>query len=224
MTMPSVFERLKHMKRLGFRPKTIFDCGAFDGRWAKNVAAIFPGSQLVLFEPNKHMEEQLMENTRAIIPQPVLYPSAVADGPGKATLKLWSDPNRDSGASLLEHVRGDPVEMLEVATVSIDQVCAEIGAQPDLLKLDLQGGELPALKGADRTLSETEAVVVEFGCIEAYRRRTRPKDLFNFLSQRGFRLYDIVDCYYRPYDGALCGGDSVFVKSTSPLRRYQGWE
>ena len=37
-------------------------------------------------------------------------------------------------------------------------------------------------------------------------------------------LYDLVDCHYRPYDGALTGGDFIFVKNSSALRAYKGWE
>ena len=37
-------------------------------------------------------------------------------------------------------------------------------------------------------------------------------------------LYDLVDLHYRPYDRALTGGDYIFVKNSSALRAYKGWE
>jgi hypothetical protein len=36
-------------------------------------------------------------------------------------------------------------------------------------------------------------------------------------------LYDIIDLISRPYDGALTGGDFIFVKNNSQLKKYKGY-
>ena len=94
---------------------------------------------------------------------------------------------------------------------------------PDLLKLDLQGFELPALKGADQCLKHAELCIVEFGCLDAYKERTTPNDVMNLMYQYDYVLYDIVDLIYRPYDGALVGGDFFFVKSDSRLKEHKDY-
>jgi len=66
--------------------------------------------------------------------------------------------------------------------------------------------------------------MIEFGCLEAYADRTTPDDLLELMYQNDYCLYDIVDCHYRPYDGALTGGDFFFVKNSSVLRKHKGWD
>ena len=49
-------------------------------------------------------------------------------------------------------------------------------------------------------------------------------DLLDIMFDQDYCLYDPVDGHYRPYDGALTGGDFIFVKNGSTLRAYKGWE
>ena len=67
-------------------------------------------------------------------------------------------------------------------------------------------------------------MIIEFGCLEAYIGRTTPRDILEIMYENDYCLYDIVDCHYRPYDGALTGGDFFFVKNDGVLKKYKGWE
>jgi hypothetical protein len=44
-----------------------------------------------------------------------------------------------------------------------------------------------------------------------------------FMAEQGFRVYDIISFFRRPYDGALWQVDVVFVKSTSSLVASRRW-
>jgi hypothetical protein len=59
--------------------------------------------------------------------------------------------------------------------------------------------------------------------LEAYVDRTSPRDLFALMYDHGYRLYDIFDLHYRPFDDALTGGDLFFAHHTSRLRAHKGW-
>ena len=149
---------------------------------------------------------------------------ALGDAPGSAQLHIWRDADSDRGASLLENVSGEAKLSIDVEVRTLDSVCDDLGLVPDLLKLDLQGGELAALRGATQALEHTELMMIEFGCLEAYVGRTTPRDLIDIMFDHDYCLYDLVDVHYRPYDGALTGGDFIFVKNSSALRAYKGWE
>ena len=146
--------------------------------------------------------------------------SALAETSGTAKLNQWGD---GAGASLLPHVSGKPHLAKEVVVERMDDIAERLSLLPDLIKLDLQGGEINALRGAEACVRHTEMVIVEFGCLDAYIGRTTPLQLFDFLCSRGFRLYDIAELLYRPYDGALGSGDLFFVHERSALRKYTGW-
>ena len=98
--------------------------------------------------------------------------------------------------------------MVDVPVDTIDAISPQTGLLPDLVKLDLQGGELSALRAAARRLKQAELLVVEFGCLEAYIGRATPRDLLEGTHANDYCLYDIVDCHCRPYDGALTGETS----------------
>lgn len=221
---PTGEERMAHAASLGFRPRVLFDGGAYDGRWSMHMAKLFPGAQLVLFEPNPFIQDKLREHTAHITPSVVVQDVAIAERPGEATFHIYRDPQKDPGASLLGHVSGEAATPVPVRLDTLDHVCEQLGLLPDVLKLDLQGAEGNAIRGATKALAHAELVIAEFGCLEAYIGRTTPRELMDLLYDRGFVLYDLVECHYRPYDGALTGGDFFFVKADSPLRAHKGWQ
>jgi FkbM family methyltransferase len=222
--MRSCKTRLRQARDLGFSPQTIVDGGAFTGKWSRTAADLFPGTQLILFEPNPFLQGTISKNLASIEPAPIIIESALGAAAGTASFNLWQAGTTDTGASLLDHVAGAPKQQVEVSVVSMDEILAQHSLAPDLLKLDLQGGELQALLGAGEALQQAEMAIIEFGCLEAYLGRTTPRELFDLMYDHDYCLYDIIDLNDRPYDGALTGGDFFFVKNTSPLRRYKAWE
>lgn len=222
--VPSWKERLRLAKKLGFSPRVIFDGGAFRGLWTKEVAQMFPGAQIVMFEPNPFVQEIIQTNISRIQPPPKIFNIALGASPGKAKFNIWNASDSDTGASLLDHVAGEAHRVVEVNLETMDNIAQQTNLFPELVKLDLQGGELSALKGATQVLKRAELMIIEFGCLDAYIERATPRDLLEIMYANDYCLYDIVDYHYRPYDGALTGGDFFFVKNSSILKRYKGWE
>lgn len=223
-SMPDWQTRMKQARDLGFDPKVVVDGGAFKGRWTMEAHEIFPEAQFIIVEPNPFIQDSIKINTSHIKPKPILVEAAISDSPGKATFNMWRDSQSDTGASLLNHVDGDSSTQVEVEVVSIDSMSEKLGIWPDLIKLDLQGVEMPALRGAKKALEKATLVMVEFGCLDAYVGRTTPQQLMDEFYTHGYCLYDIVDCHYRPFDNALTGGDFFFVKNDCVLRSHKGYD
>jgi len=223
---PSIKDRIKNIIDLGFTPQCIFDCGASVGYWSYEASKLFPGAQIVAIEPNSLVIPKAEEILGKIKPPVIIEQCALGATEGKAYLNIfWNeDHTKMSASSLKDHVQGAPEKKLEVRLDTLDNICEKYGVVPDFLKLDLQGGELEALKGAERVLESAEVILTEFGCLEAYVNRTTPYDLFELMYKNDYCLYDIIDLLYRPYDNALTGGDFIFVKNDSPLKKYKGYK
>lgn len=227
--VPTCYDRIAHARTIGFDPTIVFDCGAFIGRWTRSISDIFASAKFVMIEPNHLLNEEIRKNTQGMGERAVLVNAAVGRREGQAVLNIWEDPRHKNkttalaASSLLDHVQGAPHRTLTVRLTTIDRIAGDLGYFPDLLKLDLQGGELDALMGAKRALATCEMCVVEFGCLEAYINRTTPHDLMVIMYESGFCLYDVFDLRYRPYDGALTGGDFAFVKKTSKLKQHKDY-
>ena len=70
---------------------------------------------------------------------------------GKAYQNIWDNEHtKMSGSSLKEHVQGEPENKMEVRLETLDSICGKYQLAPDLVKLDLQGGELDARSPAPK--------------------------------------------------------------------------
>ncbi len=104
--------------------------------------------------------------------------------------------------------------------MTIDAVVAKTGARkPFLLNLDVQGPELDASRGAQRSLPECELVVLEVSFFKFFQNGPDCVDVILFMQKRGFVPYDIVGLQYRHLDQALSQPDVMFVKEQGLFRR-----
>ena len=94
-----------------------------------------------------------------------------------------------------------------------------------LLKLDIEGYEIPALKGASQLLEAVEALLTEVQFFEI-NGNGRPQfgDMVEFMRARGFEVYDVACLSQRPRDMRLRMGDIVFVRRDRELMQDLSWE
>jgi len=92
---------------------------------------------------------------------------------------------------------------LQVACISIDAYMENTGlSSVELLKLDIEGLELPALRGAKACLEERKIKAVYLEYFEKWLRRVAPPaELLRFLNSVGFET-----CFCRPGDYLTHGG------------------
>ena len=92
-------------------------------------------------------------------------------------------------------------------------------ADRPLLKLDLEGHELSALRGGRTLLEAVEILVVEVQMYDINDNGLFPvfRDVFTFLGDHGFELYDVACMGWRHRDMRMCMMDAVFARTGSPL-------
>jgi FkbM family methyltransferase len=117
---------------------------------------------------------------------------------------------------------------MEPANTTTLDVALAAEAAPDLLKLDIQGFELPALRHAPVTLARTQVVHCEVSFIEIYRGQALFSDVETLLRAQNFMLVDLLaPCRY-PLAGTkyatdrdwLGWADALFLRA---LDRHASW-
>ncbi|MBI2404294.1 MAG: FkbM family methyltransferase [Gemmatimonadetes bacterium] len=206
----------EHLKRVGFVPRTVIDVGVADG--TMDLYRAFPDARHVLVEPVEECRRYLHAICRQF-PRVEYVLAAAAREPGRLVINVHQDVARSSAYWESDYLPGC-VTTREVPAVTLDQIRRERALEPPmLLKIDVQGAELDVLAGADRTLDDTEYVVLETSLFEFFRGGPLLDEVIRYLSSRGFAVYDVLALQYRPFDGALTMVDVGFVKAGGALRR-----
>lgn len=105
----------------------------------------------------------------------------------------------------------DICRIVEVPQVRLENVMQDI-REIDLLKLDLQGYELEALKGCGRLLERIKIITTEIEFVALYDGQPLFGDIDIFLRSHGFRMLNLYELYTHP-DGQLTAGDAVYLNS-----------
>jgi FkbM family methyltransferase len=129
----------------------LFDVGANVGMVALHAAKI---CQTVAFEPDPSFRRRLEVNT-ALNPDRQYALEAVAISDSDASILLYTDGDEGNSPSLV-HQRGEN-ESVSVSARSIDSLLAEGRLpHPTVIKLDIEGAEILALRGAKGLLASPE--------------------------------------------------------------------
>ena len=192
----------------------VVDGGFFKGEFAKKAIQNLESVQCVGFEPNRKLFEQWQASSFSKNECITLENSALGSQCGEAS--YFSSDSFPATNSLLPRPlsasRVDPYyprraglrkESKNVNVVSLDQYFLSRSiSEIFLLKLDLQGGELEALRGAKNLLKKgsISVVFVEAVFVEKYEKQPLLKDLWDYLAVFDYRLHSLHDIKSGDYD------------------------
>jgi FkbM family methyltransferase len=192
--------------------------GANVGDIALRYNELFPNASICAFEPFPDSFELLKSNiTGRVTIKP--YQKAIAAVAGEQTFFVNYNadtnsllPSQKMGLSSDKQVANKSEITVDVWT--IDDFCKNENIEfIDILKLDIQGGELAALKGACNLLSKKKIGLIY---TEAYFRQQyidQPlfHDISKYLEQFGYFIQDIYSPIYGKGNLAWC--DAIFLKA-----------
>ena len=206
----------EHRHALSPNLATVIDIGANRGQFALAVREWAPKARVISFEPlggpARIFREVFAGDGRVI-----LYQIAIGPESGESVIHI---SRRDDSSSLLPITDlqdrlfpGTAEKATEVIRVEpLDSFLkAEDIVAPALLKLDVQGFEIAALRGCERLLKCFDCVYAECSFLELYSGQALADEVVAYLAQRGFRLKGVYNMAYSDA-GASVQGDFFFAK------------
>jgi FkbM family methyltransferase len=209
------FRRTKLMASRGIT--VLLDVGANIGQYAlRNRNAGYRG-RIVSFEPVQAPFAELSARASAD-PAWECRRHALGSSAGDSEIHI---SRNSASSSLLEmeerHLRTAPeaayVGTERISVLPLDSIWDEVVSSSDrpFLKLDVQGFELEALRGAERSLPELDGVQCELSLVSLYAGAPTHKQVMEHLEAAGFRLAGFEPALFDPETGELVQADGIFV-------------
>lgn len=206
-----------------FLPRGIVDVGANRGNWTRIALSVFPGTPVILIEPQDEMQPQL-EALIKEAPQCRVVQAGAGREAGELVQTIYPDTEGSTFLQPREASLQVPERRRKTRIVTIDDILrAEPRFEPDLVKLDIQGFELEALAGGSSLFGRTELFVIEVSLFEFMPKVPLAREVINFMAARNYELYDVVGRCRRSNDGAVGNLDLAFVKSSGMFRKSMNW-
>jgi FkbM family methyltransferase len=201
----------RYLSSFRFKVNTFIDIGVAHG--TPELYRLFAKQKIVLIDPLPGVEEELAKQYRGQFDYQ-FFQTAVGSAPGKVTFNVMTGRGKSGIPVRSEMTKDKIVEQREVEVTTLDALLAtQSFAPPFGLKIDTEGFELEVLKGAERTLVQTEFVIAEVSVKKRFVNSYRFSDVVSFLGSQGFELIDILN--FRPRTQRFY--DCLFMKYDSPI-------
>ena len=202
---------------LDFDIKSIIDIGANEGQFAKTIRAIFPTASIYSFEPLPDVYEKL---SMLCLEDPKLQVFNLAlsnDSEIKQMFKSSFSPSSSILPMLDLHKKEWPDSssntIVEVNSITLDdwiEAFNEIFNDNFLIKLDVQGYELPVIQGGINTLKQAKIVLIEVSFYEFYENQPLFDDVYDCLRKLGFEYRGNLHQFLSKDNKKIIFADAIF--------------
>jgi FkbM family methyltransferase len=164
------------------------DVGAHEGAMLADMQHLAPEGRHIAYEPLPHLYERLVGR----FPDVHVRRAALSDRAGETMFRWVKNMPGMSGLQERFYPAEPEIEMISVRTERLDDTLDD-DYVPSFIKIDVEGAEMLVLRGAERTLSRHHPVLVfEYGSGTQYTSYgTRPDEIWMFLSELGYRIFDL---------------------------------
>ncbi len=217
---------LEHEAALsGLTPASVLDVGANKGQFTLLARSLFPAAPVTAFEP---LPAPAARFRRLFAGDPAVALVEAAVGPSDRRTAMHVSAREDSSSLLPIGAR--QVEVFpstaeagrtEVRVAPLEALLPDPPPAPCLLKLDVQGFELEALRGCESRLAAVGWVYVECSYVELYEGQALAGEVEAWLAARGFELVGRHNLFRGPA-GEPIQADLLFTRAAAPASGAAG--
>lgn len=185
---PEIFEKICELA--GEREAVIWDIGANIGTMALPLLASRPSTRVVAFEPSPDVCATLLKNARLnpkLNARLTVLNCALSDSAGWVSFYA-SRETANSGVGGIG-AAGNRLDTPLVAFAQTGAECLRVAPAPDIIKIDVEGHELPVLRGLGSVLDRRPlSIIFEHSIYRLKDSGLAEESVTGFLKSRGFRI------------------------------------
>jgi len=198
--------------------KIIFDVGANIGQTAIKYRNLFPDAKVYSFEPCPEVFDVL---SKKFANDPFVFPINTAVSSTEKFVDFYVNDYDQMSSTLplditaqewVKSERNIIHKAIQVPSDQIDRFCErEKIHQVDILKMDIQGGEIDALKSAKKMLSNQsiKLIYLEINFAPLYQGQGSFCEINHLLLNHGYEFYGFYNNRHR--NGKLKFCDAIFI-------------
>jgi FkbM family methyltransferase len=170
----------------------VLDIGANVGYYIALADSVLQGDgEIHAFEPDPELNEILVSNSRRMYTRVITSNGAVSDADGEVTFYRSSVSN---WGSIRHNERLAQTDTIKVPAITIDTYCMIHKIVPNVIRMDIEGGEIEAFRGGVSSLKATPLLFVELHI--AFLKEGELAEMLELLWTSGYRHFEWVDRYY----------------------------
>ena len=199
----------------------MFDIGANRGQYALGIMDAGYEGRIVSFEPLSSAYSIIQKNSMKYGNWTLAPRCAIGSSNSEIEINISANSVSSTLLDMLDlHIEGAPESRL----VGKETVCVfpldEIGpgfignAKNLFLKIDVQGFEHEALKGAEKMIARAKGIEIEISLIPLYEGQSwLLLEVLAYMKEKGFQLTSIVPAFTDHRTGRVLQCDGVFFRN-----------
>lgn len=206
-----------------YRIDTVLDVGANTGQFARHLRSIGYRGRIICFDPLSEAHAALVKLAHRDSALTVAPRQALGENSGEVEIKVSANLESSSILSVSDaHLQAEPsvrtVAMEKVPLRRLDEAALAYLSPGNrvFLKIDVQGYELPVLRGAEGVLHQVCGVQLELSLHPLYQGEPLFREVIDTVESLGFTLYDLNPCFSDDVTGRTYQVDGVFFRNDTP--------
>ena len=179
---------LKIMEIVLEENSSFVDVGCHKGELLEEALKLAPKGAHYAFEPIPYLFEKLVSSHGEIA---TIKNIALSDKRGDSTFNYVKSNPAYSGIKKRSYPRKENIQEIEVKLDTMDNQLKN-AERINLIKIDVEGGEMGVLKGAVQTLTKWSPVVIfEHGLGASDYYGTTPEEMWEFLNENDYCIFSL---------------------------------
>lgn len=173
------------LKKVIHADSNCIDIGCHKGEILNKIVEFAPQGKHMAFEPIPTLFNLLKNKYNESVQ---IFPFALSDENGNSKFHYVKNAPAYSGINKRDYKVKPKISLIDVEIKRLDEFTSE--KKIDFIKIDVEGGEFEVLKGAEKTLSNNNPIILfECGLGASNHYGTIPEEFFCFFEKLGYCIF-----------------------------------